>query len=357
LARLLLAGYFGSGNLGDDAILMGFLEAAKGRRYDVKAVCGDVEQLMRRTGVTGVHKRNFAGIRAAIAECDAVVFPGGSLFQDVTSARSVAYYAKLVAEGKKAGKKVALLGQGVGPLRGVCTKRWAAKAFDSSDLVVVRDPASASTLKSIGARCTPKMGADMAWLLPEPQAASDSQAYGAAGAKAVGISIRPFGGDKSRHVVSVFADLARMLTQNGYIPTFIEMDTVHDGPLILEVAKKVGGKVPDMRGIGSPVALQQRLSRMEAVIAMRLHAGILAATVGVPVYLVNYDPKVAALANVLGAPTPPTVQGLTAQRLFEGFQGFVKDRDRVSQALRKRRDELAAQAMANIEALDALLAR
>jgi len=51
------------------------------------------------------------------------------------------------------------------------------------------------------------------------------------------------------------------------------------------------------------------------------------------------------------------MQGLTAQRLMDGFVAFIKDRDRTSHALVRRRDELAAEAMQNIDALEAALAR
>ena len=93
--------------------------------------------------------------------------------------------------------------------------------------------------------------------------------------------------------------------------------------------------------------------RMEGVVAMRLHAGVLAATVDVPAYMVSYDPKVAAFSNLMGYPAPPSVQGITAQRIFDGFQTFIKDRERLAASLERRRAELAASARSNIDILDA----
>jgi len=353
--RLLLAGYFGCGNLGDDAILLGFLNAIQGKSYEVKALASNVDTLMRNYGVTGVYRKDLKLVKAAIEETDAVVFPGGSIFQDVTSTRSVAYYSKIVADAKKAGKKVLLLGQGVGPLNGFMGKRMAAGAFNAADLVVLRDPASATVLKSIGFKGTAKIAADLAWLLPTITLGENSKAYGVAGSKTVGISVRPWGKDRNKFVISVFAELAQILTKKGYIPMFIEMDHEEDGPLILEIAKSLGGKVPDMRNLTSPIQVQQRVARMEGIIAMRLHAGILAATVGVPPYMVSYDPKVSAFANAIGVPTPLTMQGLTAQRLFDGFVSSNKDRERASATLLKRRDELAKQAALNIDAMESAL--
>lgn len=353
--RLLLAGYFGCGNLGDDAILLGFLNSIKDKPYEVKALTSNVEALMRTYGVFGVYRKDLGAVKRAIEETDAVVFPGGSIFQDVTSTRSTAYYSKVATDAKKAGKKLLFLGQGVGPLNGFIGKRLTAAAFNAADAVVLRDPESSRLLQSIGYKGGAKIAADMAWLLPSVQGSSETQNYGIAGTKTVGISMRPWGKDKNKFVVSLFAELAQLLTRNGFIPTFIEMDKEEDGPLILETAKTLGGKVPDLRNLNSPIQVQQRLARMESIIAMRLHAGILAATVGVPSYMVAYDPKVTAFANAIGAPTPPMMQGLTAQRLFDGFTSSLKNRDQVSANLLKRRDELAKEAALNIDVLESTL--
>ncbi len=90
---------------------------------------------------------------------------------------------------------------------------------------------------------------------------------------------------------------------------------------------------------------------MEAVIAMRLHAGILATTMGIPPMMVSYDPKVTAFANVLGLPTPPSIDGATGDRLFAQFQSFMRDRDPHAKTVEKKREELRTAAEGNIQAL------
>lgn len=350
-ARLLLAGYFGAGNLGDDAIMLGFLKGIEGLDYHVKVVCGSAELITRSYGVTGVPKTDFGKLNQAIQESDALVFPGGSIFQDVTSVRSVAYYANLVKTAKKAGKKVLLLGQGIGPLNRFLGKRTAAGAFDLADVIAVRDPQSVKTLAELGTKHTPKVTGDCAYLLPKPELNEDSAAYGVAGMRAVGVSARPFGKDKNKAVIGLFSDLARTMNSHGYVPVMMPLDQHEDTDLVAKIAKVTGGKIPELKGVQSPVQLQQRIARMDAVIAMRLHAGILAATVGVPPYMVSYDPKVNAFANLMGLPTPPNVQGLTAQRLFDGFQSFIKDRDRICATLEQRRAQQAEAAAQNIQIL------
>lgn len=353
-ARLLLAGYFGCGNFGDDAILMGFIEGIRQDGHAFSVMAKNPERMFHTYGMTAIPRFDNSQVKGAIEECDALVFPGGSIFQDVTSVRSVMYYANLVKMAKKAKKKVILLGQGVGPLNTYLGKQFAVGAFNSADAIVVRDPQSAATLRSLGVRVNPKLGADMAFLLPEPDVSSESQSFSAGGMKSIGISVRPFGKDK-KALIQVFADLSRLLYENKYVPLMFAMDEAEDQPLIQEISKAQGGKVPELKGIGGPVILQQRIARLEAVIAMRLHAGILAATVNVPAFMIAYDPKVTAFANAMGFPTPPSMQGLTGQRIFDDFQNFIKTRERTVESIRRRRPEFAKQAQVSIDVLREVL--
>ncbi len=349
-AKLLLSGYFGCGNLGDDAMLLGFLHGIEGRPYEVRVLCGDEAALMRNYGLQGVQRLDLRAVRNAIEASDALVFAGGSIFQDVTSVRSVVYYARLAREAKKAGKKVVMLGQGVGPLRRFLGKRFAVSAFQHADAIVVRDPGSVRTLAELGVKATPRLASDLAFLMPTPPKPENSSEYAVGNMKTVGVSARPYRKDRAR-VVKLFGDLVRLLYQANYVPVLLEMDRMEDGPIITEICKQQGGKVPEMRGLSTPMQVQQRLGRMESVIAMRLHAGILAATAGVPPYLISYDPKVSEFARSLGYSSPPIMPGLTAERIMDGFLGFVKDREKNAEALQRKREDIVKLARTNIDVL------
>lgn len=350
-AKVFLAGYFGSGNLGDDAILLGFMRGTERLNLQVQVLCGSAERLGRNYGLTGVPKLDKGRIDQALAECDALVFPGGSILQDVTSVRSVAYYASLVAAAKKNGKKVVFLGQGIGPLNRWLGKRAAVSALNAADLICVRDPESAVTLRNLGVKVVPKLTADMAYLLPKPDLGAEQDTFGVAGMKTVGINVRPWGKDKNKTVVSVFGEVVKKLHSSGYVPTMVSLDEEEDTKVVQAIANTFGGKIPELKGVNHPVQLQQRLARMEGMISMRLHGGILGATVDLPCYMVSYDPKVSAFANLMGLPTPPTMEGLSADRVVNGFLDYIKDRPRRVEALAKRREEQAKSAEGNIEAL------
>ena len=347
--RLVLAGYFGRGNLGDDAILFAFSKAVAGLKYQYSAIAGSPERVMRDYGISGVAHKDLRAVSDAIEDCDALVFPGGSVFQDVSSTRSVAYYANLVKIAKKAGKKVVMLGQGVGPLNGFFGRRMAAGAFSSADAIAVRDRQSVATLQELGVSVPVRVTADMAFLLPLPPHEHGQKQFGVGEMKSVGVNARPHGND--RHVVKLFSQLLRLLFERGWVPAMIEMDREFDREMIDRIGKEHGGKVPEIKNLANCTQLQQRLMRMDAVIGMRLHLGVLATTVGVPAYMVSYDPKVVAFANAMGYPPPQNIEEATAERVFDGFQSFIRDRERLVANVLRKRDELAKSAQENIEVL------
>lgn len=346
MPHLLLAGHFGCGNLGDDAILLGFVQGIGGG-FDLSVMSGAPEETYRNYGLRSIPRKDFGAFGDELAKSDALVFAGGSIFQDATSGRSVAYYSQLVKKAKNAGKKVFLVGQGVGPLDGFFSKRMAASAFNLADGIVCRDPSSPSLLKAIGVNKPVKVGADLAYLLPE-QPPTEETSYAVGNMKTVGIAPRPFGKDPKK-AIQLFGDLARLLFQANMMPVLIEMDSKHDGPMIVEIGKHQGGKVPDIRKLVTPMQVQGRMARMDSLIAMRLHAGILATTVGVPPLMVAYDPKVAAFAKMLDIANPVSIENLTAQRLFEHFMAFNKDRERNLKVMERKRNEFRTQAMVNID--------
>jgi polysaccharide pyruvyl transferase CsaB len=349
-AKLLLAGYFGCGNLGDDAILMGLSQGLKDEDVEMVLLSGSPDETYRQYGIRSAPRKDIKVIDEEIKRCDVLVFPGGSIFQDVTSVKSPAYYSTLVTKAKKAGKRVVFLAQGVGPLTSFFGKRFAVTAFKAADDIVVRDPGSLQTLRDLGIKTPVQVAADLAFLMPPPIERPDSQSFAVGNMKTVGIAPRPFG-KHTKTIIQLFGDLARMLYQSGQMPVLIEMDHNDDRNLIAEIGKTQGGKVPDIRKLQTPMQVQERMARMDAVIAMRLHAGILATTVGVPSFMVSYDPKVAAFAKLLELSTAPNIEGLTAQRLFESFQQFQKDRERNEKILERKREEFRKLAELNIEVL------
>lgn len=348
MPSLLLAGHFGAGNIGDDAILAGFADGmSRYGDFELTAMSDDPQDTYRNTRLRSIPRKNMNEFSATLEKCDALVFAGGSIFQDVTSVRSAVFYATLIKKAKKAGKKVILVGQGVGPLTKFLSKRAATGAFNLADTIVVRDPASMQLLRDMGVKRPVKVGADLAFLMSPMDAVE--QDYGLADRKTIGIAPKSFG-KNPKEATALFGEFTRMVFQASYMPLMIGMDRNEDVPLIQAISDSQGGKIPDLRKVTRPQDLQARIKRMSAVVSVRLHGGVLAASAGTPVFLVNYDPKVSAFAKEIEAPSIG-LEGLTPTRLFENFQQFMKNHDRHAKTIELKRGELLKRAELNIEAV------
>lgn len=345
--RIVVAGYYGCGNVGDDALLAGLQVGLGNLPVKLTALSGNPDETFRYLGITSVPRRDFARVKQELEAADALVFAGGGLLQDVTSLFSLQYYAKLISLAKKLDKKVVMLAQGIGPVNSFFGKRTAAAALRQVDVITVRDPQSLQTMRSLGVNRPAEVTADLAWLAM-PEESPEAQ-FELGSMKTVGIAPRPWG--KPKDLAAAFGGFAQLLFKNSYVPMLVEMDRTLDTAILDQIAKLHGGRAPDIRNIHAPAQMLARLKRMHCVVAMRLHAGILAASAGVPPMMISYDPKVTAFANLLGLPNPLPADGLTPEKLWDAFQRFERDREAIKATILDRREAQIKAAKRNIDIL------
>ena len=96
------------------------------------------------------------------------------------------------------------------------------------------------------------------------------------------------------------------------------------------------------------------LSRMEAVVSMRLHALIFAAGQGIPLVGIVYDPKVSAFLRYIGQEQFENLSALTEESLRRMIDRAVEQsHDRAAQAAAVQR--LQAMEHRNVQAAQSLL--
>ena len=88
--RLLLAGYFGFDNAGDEAIFEALVENFRRLHPGVRLTAlVQGEETARRLGVETVPRKDVGAVWKALRQNDLFVLGGGGLFQDVTGPGSV----------------------------------------------------------------------------------------------------------------------------------------------------------------------------------------------------------------------------------------------------------------------------
>ena len=96
--KIVISGYFGFGNAGDEAILEAMLVDLRAARPDVHPVVlsGDPLTTAARFDVEAVPRLCLGAVRRALRDAALFISGGGSLLQDVTGWGSVPYYAGLI---------------------------------------------------------------------------------------------------------------------------------------------------------------------------------------------------------------------------------------------------------------------
>ncbi len=193
---VLVSGYYGFGNLGDEAILEEIV-AELSRLVDrekIVVLSQNPESTANTYSVKAVNRWNLKELAALFGKAKLFVSGGGGLYQDVSSVKSVVYYAGLAFLARTAGVPTIIYAQGVGPLKSTIAKTLTRAAISQAATIAVRDKASFEMLSRWG--LSPHLTADPVWCLaatdlPEALAAELATArQKSVGAPLIGLSLR-----------------------------------------------------------------------------------------------------------------------------------------------------------------------
>ncbi|MBQ9785805.1 MAG: polysaccharide pyruvyl transferase family protein [Clostridia bacterium] len=298
--RVTVGGYFGCGNTGDDAILLGFLEGlhAAAPEVEVTALTGAPWLDRRRFGVRCVWRKNPIAVRWAVARSDLFLCGGGSLLQNLTSGRSLSYYLALLRMSQRMGKPTALYAAGIGPLFGDAACRRVARVLGRCRYVSLRDGASMRLLSALGVDAGRlHLGADPALLMPLPPRGRGYAILSAHGVPSGGrfLCVVLRGGTQTAVTRALLMAAVRMVCRRArLIPLFPVFDELRDGSETLSAIADVGGHLLLLREPADAAAI---LSCCDAAVTMRLHALILATAVGTPTVGIPADAQDAKIAS------------------------------------------------------------
>ena len=292
--NFLINGYFGFANAGDEAVLASMIGALQSQRSNATfcATSGNPAQTRAMHNCDAVGRQSPRELMDAIKNCDVFLSGGGSLLQDVTSVRNVVYYTGVLRMARLSGKPAMMYAQGVGPLRNAISRKLARAAFSSAEIATVRDPQSAQLLREIGVTRAVEITADPVWnLAPASGVAREPKRWV--------VALRSWPGEDAGAIKTIVFSLRAAASAHNATLKFLPMqpgpdDEILDG--LVEASEKLEVKNK------KPADLVALAGSGDLTIAMRLHALIFAASQGVATVALDYDPKVSALATLLGAP-------------------------------------------------------
>ena len=120
MSNVVISGYYGSRNAGDEAMLAAMVEVLSDLdpKVNITVISANPQDTRQRHGVKAVGWLDLAGILGALRHGDILLSGGGSLLQNVTSRRSLYYYLLIIWLAQLLGTPVMLYAQGIGPING-----------------------------------------------------------------------------------------------------------------------------------------------------------------------------------------------------------------------------------------------
>ncbi|HTG34662.1 MAG TPA: polysaccharide pyruvyl transferase family protein [Thermoanaerobaculia bacterium] len=376
--RVLVIGYYGDGNTGDEAVLTtmmrGLREGRPDLRFIVPAYSADPAGLRASHGVESFPFRDIGRMLDAVDAADLVILGGGGLLHDYVDPRpetmftaghfGLSYYCGIPWLAARLGKPVLLYAVGVGPLLYPAGRELTRDVALAAGGITVRDAASAEILRELaGADLEVEVTADPVWRLI-PAAGERLERLlaetGIAGGRWLGVAVRNWnvGVDQARWEEELLAGIAPFAAERGLGVLFLPFQHAQTGlQNDLDLALSLRGRLH-----GVPTAVLDRpcppeelagaLGACELLVGMRLHSILFACMTGTPFVALDYDPKVPLHARLLD-PAPPVlpIGSLAApelraalERVWSGREDWAGRGRELAAAMRARagrNDELA----------------
>jgi len=361
MPEIVLSGYYGFGNAGDEAVLFSIIKALKkiDPEVDITVLSHKPEETAEQYGVGAVNRWNIKEAAGAIKKSHLVLSGGGSLMQDVTGIKSLIYYLGIIFLGKLFGKSVMLYAQGIGPLTTSFGRKITKVVVNKVDYVTVRDENSAAELRKLGISRPPiEVTADPVMIL-EPgkneieggrALLSDLRAGGSffkANQPVVGVSVRDWPG--CEFLIEAVAEVCDDLADSGWQVLFIPMHFPKD----LMLSKRAAGFMKaDAFILEKELPVQSLLgvfANLDMVLGMRLHSLIFAAAAGVPSVGICYDPKVESFLDQVGQINAGNVSSINYHVLKKAVFDVVLNLDPLRKELKSRVEQLRRRAWNNAE--------
>lgn len=295
--RIVLSGYYGFHNAGDEAVCYAIIEALRREMPEAEITILSNEPVWsaQAYGVHAVNRWMPTKVLPTLAKADLLISGGGSLLQDVSSTNGVLYYLGILEAARLLAVPQMIYAQGIGPLGLPRNRHLTARALNAAALRTVREPDSKNFLEKIGVEGAvyvtpdPVIGLDMAGV----DAALGQRALLAAGRhgeQPLLICAPRLWGEADR--VKLFAEsLDRLAEEQGYDIALLAMQPSQEGALCQAIAGHMTQRAFVLNDDYDMPTLLSLFKGADAVLAMRLHGLILGALAGAKLLALSYDPK------------------------------------------------------------------
>ena len=296
MKKILISGYYGFDNFGDDAILHVLVSELKKHLNNprITVISNNPAKTTRIYDTKSVHRFNLKEIIKKMKNCDAFISGGGSLLQDVTSFKSFLYYLSLIFLAKYFGKKTIIFAQGIGPISTILARFLTGFVLKKIDLITVRDKESQSFLKKLGVNSI--LATDPVWCLE----LSTEDKLLKVDKINVGLQLREWKTLTNNNINVIAEIISTKFNDEKNCINLISLQDTHDLEIMQRFKKVLLNKnLKSEVRIFSGLSIEQSVNligNLDYLIGMRFHACLISASFNVPTLALSYDPKVTSLA-------------------------------------------------------------
>lgn len=360
--NILLSGYYGFDNAGDDAVLFAIIQALREVVPDstITVLSNQPEKTAEQFGVKAVNRWGKKTLLKAVKMCDVLISGGGSLLQDVTSKNGILYYLGIIKLAQIMHKKVIVYAQGIGPVNDSRNRALTARILNKVYAITVRDMDSRRELMEMGVQREIMVTVDpVLGVTPESICAADGlQLLREAGMgyldnkKNLMVAARNW--KHSDHFFMEIAEACDTMAKQGWQIIFVPFhypEDVEAGRSIAALMKK-DAIVLDQNY--SPQETMAILKNADLIIGMRLHALIMGSVLLKPIVGLAYDPKVTSFMRLMRKTDCFGIDSVEAAQLINAMSRLENQNEKEQQIQKQNMEIMARQAKAPAEIVLAL---
>ena len=325
--KVLMLGYYGYDNSGDEAILGAIIEDLRGISSEIQitALSKNPEKTESIYKIKSVNRFSLPSLIKAMRETNLFLFGGGTLLQDRTSTRSIRYYLFLLGLADFFKKKVMVYANGLGPISGKKNRMLAKKALEKADFITLRDTDSYEYLLSLGVK-NPNLK-----ITGDPVFSLKSESLSKKIPNTVAVSVRDW--DDRKKIVTEMRAFLELLVEKKWRVLLFAMHYPNDLEISREIAQGFGESVKVLEENYSAREIISLLESVDITVAMRLHALIYSAMAKTPMIGISYDPKIDGLLFELKIKAKLSTENFSGKLLYDRFNYTIENLDKIKAVL------------------------
>lgn len=314
MIKVLLRGYYGYKNSGDDALFYTIVQKLSVQTNVLVTTLSKGTLEYPEDTYVEFKNPSIKNILKGILKSDVIVFGGGSQLQDYGKMRlqlSILKTYTMISLMKMLNRRVVYLGVSIGPLETSLGKVLGKLILKKTDFIVVRDQSSFDYLKK------EKINQKKIRLVPDLAInlidSINTRNIRKNGSKKMilGVNLLPFFGtvkndkDKENRLVETVANsINKIVEENNNIEirlfSFQEDEELNDYDILKSLNEKLTSPATIIRYQPNPIYVLEEVSKCDRFAGMRLHSSIFSYASEVPQLILSYHPKCKGFGESVG---------------------------------------------------------